>query len=138
MPTATVVDRPATPTTLRITLPAGVLAEYETQAAALNVAVEDLISVRLLACADHTSAKPLYFSDAQRQQLESILGKNLKSTGDALDQIRSAMSVRLEKVVISLKMNLLHKLKSRCLGMPWEKFLEETIVQQLERYVGIR
>lgn len=136
MPTAPDVVRDLI--TTRVTLPSGILTEYELQATARGITLEALLSERLALALPYTASKPLYFSDDQRQQLEQLLGRNVLHTADALLQIRNAMSVRIERTVIKLKLNLLQKLKTRCIGMEWEKFLEQTTVHELERYVGLR
>ncbi len=46
--------------------------------------------------------------------------------------------MRVQKVIISLKLNLLQKLKTRCIGMEWEQFLEQRVTHALEQYVGMR
>lgn len=123
---------------LRISLPAEIVDLYQDQADRTGLEIEQVVAARLLACVDHTSGKPLYFSDADRQELEQLLGRNVLHTKDALLQIRNAMCVRVNKVIISLKTNLLAKLKSRCIGMPFEDFLAQRVVQALEQYVGMR
>ncbi len=124
--------------TIRIALPESLLNAYEAQARNYGVDVEALISDRLADSINHIAAKPLYFNDEQRQQLEQCLGRNVLHTQDALLQVRNAMSVRVGKVIVGLKVNLLAKLKSRCIGMPFEEFLEQRVVQALEQYVGLR
>ena len=122
----------------RLSIPVQVLSEYERQAGATGLRLEDVLAARLQTAVDYTASKPLYFSDSDCQALEKILGKNVLHTADALIQVRNAMSVRVQKVIITLSVGLLAKLKSRCIGMEWESFLKQTVTQQLERYVGMR
>jgi len=105
-------------TRLRVYLSSDVVGRYLEQAEKAGVDIEQLLSDRLAACVTHTAAKPIYFNDAERQELEKMLGKNIVTTKDLLAQIRNAISVRL--------------------GMRWEEFLEKIITEDLERYAGMR
>lgn len=134
----TTISPSQTQASFRITIPEDLLHEYEAQASVRGVQVEDLIAERLGGCVEHRASKPLYFDDRQRQQLEQVLGRNVLNSTDALLQIRNAMSVRIGKVMISLKLNLMQKLRSRCIGTDWDTFLQKLITDELERYVGLR
>lgn len=123
---------------LRLLLPDDVISEYQAQADAQHVRLEDILVRRLVASVDHTSSKPLHFADSERQELEQLLGKNIFNTKDALTLIRSAMTVRIHNLKVTLKPAILTRLKTRCLGMEWEKFVEQRVVQALEQYVGMR
>ena len=125
-------------TRLRVYLSSDVVGRYLEQAEKAGVDVEQLLSDRLAACVTHTAAKPIYFNDAERQELEKMLGKNIVTTKDLLAQIRNAISVRIGTQKITLKPGLLSRLKTRCLGMRWEEFLEKIITEDLERYAGMR
>jgi len=123
---------------VRIALPEDVVEAYQVQAKAAGVGLEALLADRLLASVTHTAKKPIYFTDDQRRELDQLFGKNLQTATDVLVQVRKMLSVKIENVKISLKPSLLSRLKTRCLGMRWEDFLERIIVEDLERYVGIR
>lgn len=126
------------PTAVRITLPGALYDHYLGEADAAGVDVEDLLAARLEAAKDYRAAKPVYFDDAERRELERLLGRNVLHSADALIQIRNALAVRVNKVIISLKPNLLAKLKSRAVRQDFDKFLTERIIQALEEYVGLR
>ena len=125
-------------TRLRVYLSSDVVGRYLEQADKAGIDVEQLLSDRLAACVTHTAQKPIYFSDGERQELEKILGKNILNAKDLLAQIRNAISVRIGTQKITLKPGLLQRLKTRCLGMRWEEFLEKIITEDLERYAGMR
>lgn len=123
---------------LRVPLSADLYEHYTDEAKEYGLDIEELLSSRLAACREHRASKPLYLDDAQRRELERVLGRNVLHTDDALIQIRNAFAVRIQKLQIQLKPNLLAKLRSRAIRVPWEKFLEERIIHALETYVGLR
>jgi len=123
---------------VRIRLPEEVLNHYQQYADQRKESVDDVLAQRLAECADYTSTKPLYFSDSDRMEMEHILGKNLAKVPDALMLMRTLSSVRVANTTINLQPGLLTRLKSRCLGMKWETFLEQRIIHALEQYVGLR
>lgn len=124
----------------RVNLPGPLAEAYEQQAARAGLDVEEFLSLLLTKSnvIDYQSEKPLHFSDADRRELERALGRNVKNSQDALKIIQAAMSVRVAGKNIPLNVGLLAKLKSRAIGVPFEKFLERLVVEDLERHVGIR
>lgn len=122
----------------RVLLSDEIARTYQDEADRKGVDIEELLSLRLANCIDHGASKPIYFNDAERQEAERMLGKNIFSTRDLLTLIRAAVSVRVHNLRITLKPALLQRLKSRCLGVKWEEFLEKVIVEDLERYAGMR
>lgn len=123
---------------LRVHVPSPIAEAYELEAEKRGVDLETVMSERLVETVDYTAHKPLYFNDDERQQLEQVVGKNLSSTREALGQIRNLGSVRVQGVKVGIKVNVLERLKSRCLRTKWETFLEKLITEDLERYVGLR
>lgn len=123
---------------LRVLLPASVAESYEAEARKRGVDVETVLCERLVRAVDHTATKPLYFDDSERQELDHIIGRNLSSAREALGQIRNLSAVRVQGVKVGIRVNVLERLKSRCLRMKWETFLEKLITEDLERYVGLR
>src|SRR5437868_6985849 len=88
---------------IRVALPDEIADLYSNEAAITGRDIEDVLAARLISAAGYTATKPLYFDDAQRQELEATLGRNVLHTRDALLQIRNAMSVRVGRVIIPLK-----------------------------------
>src|SRR5262245_18227397 len=129
---------PHTQTQYRVRIPDEIAAIYADQAEAREIDIEKLLSERLIASVEHGAEKPLYFDDDERRELEHLLGKNLFNARDTIVLIRNAVAVRVQNLRIVLQPGLLSRLKSRCHGLKWEEFLEQTIVHQLERYAGMR
>lgn len=128
-------------TVLRIPVPTAIADHYEAIAEVSGKPLEEIVAERLATTADYYEddpGRPLHFNQAERQELERILAKNVFSTRDALILIRNAMSFRLGNLKLSLRPDLLQKLKSRSFGMAWDEFLAQTITQELERFVGLR
>jgi hypothetical protein len=138
MPLSSVFNRTPTTTQIRVAIPDEILDQYQAQAQTLGIDVETLLARRLAQAVEYTASKPLYFSDADRQELEQTLGKNVLHTRDAISQIKIAMTVRIHNLKVQLKPAVLTRLKTRCLGMGWEEFVEQRVVQALEQYVGMR
>ena len=87
---------------------------------------------------DTPDVKPLYFNDAERARLEALLGKNLSSAQDALQLLARSYTIRIDNCHITLKPTLLARLKSRCFVKDFKTWLSTLIVQELERYSGLR
>jgi len=128
---------------IRLRLTPELASAYELQATDLNVTLEELLEARLTQFVGLRTIKPLYFSDDERREIESLLGKNFNSIKELIRLIHIAMSVRLNgkpdvSCRVDLKPNLLTRLRSRCFGKPFEEFLSHTVVEELERFVGLR
>lgn len=142
MPVAMPPDKAQTRTTsLRIQIPSDIADHYQAIADISGKNVEDIIAERLTTCADYYDddpGRPLHFNQQERQELEKLLAKNVFNTRDALVLIRNAMSLRLANQKITLKPELLQRLKSRCIGMEWDTFVLQTVTQELERFAQMR
>lgn len=113
-------------------------AEYQHQAEAHGVDVEELLAERLESCVEHTSLKPIYINDSQRQALDKLLKMNLTTAEQLVVRVQQALSVEINHITIPLDPNLLTRLKTRTFGVPFEKFLSQVITEELERFVGMR
>jgi hypothetical protein len=130
---------PAAPAVLiRLALSEDLVEQYQSQADLAQRTMEVVMAERLTRCLEYDDAKPLYFTDEQRQELEKALGRNVAHATDALTQIRKALSVRIGKVQVQLEEPLLSKLKSRCLGVAWDEYLTQLLRHALEAHVGLR
>jgi hypothetical protein len=118
---------------LKLSLPSEMIESYEKQGP-----LEKVISDRLQAAVDFTSKKPLYITDTQRARLDRLFGRNFSSSDDLVRAIEKALTVRIEEVPVHLNPVLLTRLRSRCFGKPFERFLEEQTVKGLEEYCGLR
>jgi hypothetical protein len=128
--------------TLRVSVPQPILDQYEEQATQLGVPVEDILSVRLQNCVTLNDNRPIYFTDDQRRELDSLMGKNLRDAADLIKWVRKVLSVRVndgqKTHIIALKPTLVQRLKTRCFGKPFPAFLKDTTIIELERFVGLR
>jgi hypothetical protein len=123
---------------VRVILPKEIADLYEIQAEDAGFTLEQVLQERLQACVYHDSDKPLYFSDQQRQELDSLLKRNVGSAEKALLAIRSQLTVDVNGIKVLLAPNTLQRLKSRCFGKPFEQFFRETVNRVLEEFVVMR
>ena len=105
-----------TETTVRFTLelPASLVDHYEARAHAVNKPIEEVLALRLQRCSAHDAQRPLYFNDAEREQLEQILGEGyLDSPTDVLRQLRNRYTVSIGGAHIQLEEGIYQVLKER-------------------------
>ncbi len=125
--------------TIRVSLPSETVKTYEEQAKARgDHPVEWLMAERLRLFAGTTSQKPLTIDDDTRRKIERIFGKNISTPEELLKLLERATEVDVDGIHIALAPNLLARLKSRCIGVDFEKFLPDLIRRHLEEYVGLR
>jgi hypothetical protein len=134
MPTATSGVR------LHVTLPVELADYYQEQADEANFVLEDFLAYRLTACRNHKAEKGIWFEDEARRELERLLGKNLKDATEALHRLRQILSVKVNESVVTLKPDILTRLKTRHLdrGKPFGTFVAEVVQDGIERYCGVR
>lgn len=83
--------------TVTLKIPQSVYNEYEKVAAKSEIKVTELMQHRLAACKNHNAVRGLWFSDAERAQLESILQKwPLESAFQALSLLSKSGKVVIE------------------------------------------
>lgn len=124
---------------LRVTLPHDLFAQYQEEALEYGVEVEQLLENRLKECRDYNATMPLYFNDKQRQELEKLAGKNLRTSVEAMVMVRRAMEVKINGLPISFNPLLLERLRTRLpRGTEFGPWLQSLIVIWAEQYVGIR
>lgn len=119
---------------IRLNMPKEVLDKYEQQGENLG----KTLSARLVQCVDHVSEKPLYIDDRLRRRLERLFGKNFDRPEDVVHMMERYVTARIGEVDVQLAPQLLTRLKSRCFGKPFDQFLAELTVEELERHVGMR
>jgi hypothetical protein len=93
-----------------------VLEKYQAEAEDVGLQLEELLANRLVECVGHTAAKPLYFDDAQRQKLETLIGKNVSKPNEALSIIERMMTIRINSVPVTLKPEVITRLRTRKFG----------------------
>lgn len=101
---------------------------------------ERLAAIRalLLESPEISPDKNIVITAEDRQRIERALGKNISSSKELADLVVHAMETTIEDVAIKLSPNLIDRLKTRCLGMPFNEFLPWLIKRELEEYAGLR
>lgn len=134
----------STTMTSRLALSSDTYAIYAAQAAQKsereksNQSPEDLMSARLTQFASIDCSKPIILSDVDRQMLEQLLGRNFDDAATLTDSLHHALSISIDGLVITLPPRLLDRLRSRSLGMDFDKFLSMLVKRSLEEFVGMR
>ena len=125
-------------TRITIILPDDILAKYHAVADKHEKTVEQIIETQLWRYTDVESKKPITLSDTHRQHLESLLARNFTTADELVFAIQRSLSVHMGGVDVSLTPYLLDRLKTRCQGMEWEKFVPFIMKRLVEEYVGVR
>jgi len=125
-------------TLLRIPVAEDVYAQLEEQAKAAKKPVEYLIAERLPQLAQSNSVKPIVIKDEDRRKIEQLLGKNFTEPAELVRMIERAMVLKVGDADVPLTPYLLDRLKSRCFGMEFDKFIAFTVKRALEEYCGMR
>ncbi len=123
---------------LRIPLAEPVLERYQIEAQSYGVSLEQLLGNRLTECVTHNATKPLYFDDAMRRELETVLGKNLDKPATVVALLKKALSVKINGVSVTLTPDVVERLRTRHHVGDFGTWLAELINQELQRYVGLR
>lgn len=126
--------------TLEISLPRAIFDELKSQSSSGRGSIDlgTLIRTRLMLYGSLNSAKPIILSDADRQHLERLVGRNLSTSSEVVALIQRALSCSISGMQIPLSLRLMERLKSRALGMELEKYIILTITRALETEVGLR
>ena len=127
---------------VRVPLDTDLVEAYEKQAEAQRVPLEDMLAIRLEQTVEQHDTRPIHFNDAERQELDFLLGKNVSSAREIIERVRRALSIAIKegntRTFLTLKPNLVTRLKSRCFEPDFEKFLHRLIREGLEREAGLR
>jgi len=125
-------------TILRIPVAADVHDELERQAEELKKPIEYLIAERLPQLAQSHSIKPIIIDDEARRRIERVLGRNLSEPDELIRILERALTLQVGDTPVELTPYLLERLRSRCFGMPFDKFVAFTVRRALEEYCGLR
>lgn len=138
MPTPT--PKAANGPTVKFTLsiPEHLYDSYAERAAKHGRTAEDEIALRLKSCLLHVDTTPIYFNDAQRNELSQIAGRLLKTADDVIGWSRRLASLKVDNVSIPLSDNLLQRLHSRTFGTDWPVYINHKVNELLEQEVGLR
>lgn len=128
----------STKTLLRVPVSESTVQTLEAQAAKRGKTVEEIVEERLFRFADVDSTKPLIISDQARQHLEKLLARNFSTPDELVSAIQRALLCRIDEVEIPCSPYLLERLRTRCIGMEFPKFMQATVKKLLEEYAGLR
>jgi hypothetical protein len=136
-------DGSKTNTRIRVTIsiPEEMYQQYETQAKLAKVTVEKVLSDRLRQCVDHTSGRGLYFTDAQRSDIERITGGHLiMSAEQALEKIKTTVNLKVGDINVEVTDRVLARCASRARAerKDFETYVKKEVIQGLERSTGLR
>ena len=123
--------------TVKATIPSDLYLALEQQCRD-GQTVDQLAADRLAETADFNALKPIYINDDHRQQLDRVLGRNHTTPEELLHSVTRLSAVSVAGVQVDLHPRLLTRLRSRCFGKPFPKFLADLIMEELERFAGMR
>lgn len=123
---------------VRVGVTDSVLAQYDAEAARRGKTVEEVITERLTKFAHVDSTKPIVLDDKARQHIEKILARNFTTADELVSYIQRALTCKIDEVEIPCSPYLLERLRTRCIGMEFPKFMQATIKKLLEEYAGLR
>lgn len=115
-----------------------VLNKADAIAKAKGKTVEQILEQQLYRFQDLESNKPIVLNDTARQHLEKLLGRNLTTADELVSHVQRALTTNIGDVDLQLTPYLLDRLRTRCIGMEWEKFIQQIVVRSLEEYCGLR
>lgn len=110
----------------------------EDEASTKHKTVEEVAADKLLRYGHVDSTKPIILDDRARQHIEKLLGRNLNSTDETVAAIQRALQVRIDNVHVPITPYLLDRLRTRCIGMDFDKFIVATITRLLQEFAGVR
>jgi len=94
---------------------------------------------KLLASTGPSGAeKSIVIDGESRRALEKLFGKNLNTAEDLVRNVEHALEFEIDSTPIALTPYLLDRLKTRAIGMSFNRFLPWIIKCQLEEFVGLR
>ena len=123
---------------IRISLPDDVAAAYEAQATKHNRSLEDELVAQLRQYKHIEATKPVVLNDVERQHLDKLMARNFNSGAELVSHVEHLLSISADGQEIPLSPQLLSKLKTRCHGMEFGKFMAFTVKRLLEEFVGMR
>lgn len=128
----------STKTLLRVEVSDSALEAYEIEAARRGRTVEEVVSERLVKFAHVDSTKPIVLDDKARQHIDKLLGRNFSTAAELVSAVQRALMCKIDEVEIPCSPYLLERLRTRCLGMEFPKFMQATVKRLLEEFAGLR
>ena len=130
-----------TQTSVRLHIDEELYKTYQEAAEAHGTTAEQAMAERLRQCQGHGAARPLYFNDQERGDLEILLGgRVLKDANHALECLKSFACLRLvgdsgKIIKIQLNQSQLSRMKTRFRrDKPFEPQVAEKVIELLEKY----
>lgn len=121
----------------KLTLPLETYTLYESQAREKKQPLDAVFSERLNACVGHVSTKGIYVSDTDRAAIEALTGKNVSSASDLIGALRYALRIKVAGGDVTLKPEVVERLKSRCFERDFPRWLADLVKKNLEQFVGL-
>ena len=123
-------------------LPQTIFDAYDAQAQSKRLPVEDLMEEKLTLSVSQKDNRPIYFTDEERNALDELVGRNLRSAADIIEQVTRCLKFRINAdgpVTIELSPVLLERLHSRHFtDEKFGSFIKRLVIEGLEREVGMR
>ena len=131
---------PAPSILLRLDLSDAVLKKYREESETYGVELEELLANRLSECVNYNSTKPLYFTDTQRQNLETMLSRNIGSPGEVLEILRRFLTVKVNGISMTLRPEVLERLRTRHFdhSRDFGTYLTDCVNEWAETAAGMR
>lgn len=130
---------PQTQVRAKITLPADAIERFERLASEERKSLDQVLSERLTLCADHKAKKGIWLGDVDRASVEEATRTSIGTASDLVGLVRKAMRLKVASAELSLGIDLLDRLRSRCTtGEPFEKWLAKLVLEQLQEFAGLR
>jgi len=125
---------------IKLELLEAVYVKYEKDAKDNGRTVEEELAIRLRRSVDFTADRPLYVPDAERRELEHILGGHLlKDAGQLVARVCASSKVKVADVEIEIDARLKERLKSRVFrGESIESVIKREVLLGLQRFCGMR
>lgn len=125
-------------TLVEVLVTKGVYDDLKAQAKKNNTDIATTIRRKLLQFGHVDSTKPIVLNDADRQHVEKLLARNLTTADELVSALQRALMVRVDSIEIPISPFLLDRLRTRCIGMEFDKFMQQTIKRALEEFAGVR
>ena len=99
---------------------------------------ESAMAARLKSCVSHTSQQPMYLSDEERNQLNQVLGRMVRTPAELISILKQKHEIKVGAVKVPLDDNLIARLETRRFGLSLEELIRKQVVECLEQFVGLR
>lgn len=124
---------------VRLKLPDSLVEKYEAQAGESDYTLEEFLTIHLAATIGYNDGKCIYINQEDRRKLESLIGRNVSTSGELVEAVTKAVEFQLGNTRIPLKPQLLSRLKDRAVYVEnFNGWLSQRVVEGLEQFCGMR